>query len=146
MLILSAPLLLLERVRKKERKKGEGAAEMVVERDIDDLPKNDANYTALTPLWFLERAAMVHPTRKSVVHGSLHYTWLQTYQRCRRMASALNNHSVGFGSTVLDPTLFLSFRCDFRLLYKKVVKKEIEKATDFITIDHDRPYQIAKLA
>ncbi|PRQ39366.1 putative acid--thiol ligase [Rosa chinensis] len=73
---------------------------MVVERDIDDLPKNEANHTALTPLWFLERAAVVHPTRKSVVHGSRHYTWLQTYQRCRRVASALNNHSVGLGSTV----------------------------------------------
>ncbi|XP_004295105.1 PREDICTED: acetate/butyrate--CoA ligase AAE7, peroxisomal [Fragaria vesca subsp. vesca] len=73
---------------------------MVAERDIDDLPKNEANYTALTPLWFLERAAVVHPTRKSVVHGSLHYTWLQTYQRCRRMASALNSHSVGLGCTV----------------------------------------------
>ncbi|KAL6970243.1 Acetate/butyrate--CoA ligase aae7, peroxisomal [Sarracenia purpurea var. burkii] len=73
---------------------------MVVERDIDDLPKNAANYTALTPLWFLERAALVHPNRKSVVHGSLHYTWLHTYQRCRRLASALSKRSVTFGSTV----------------------------------------------
>ncbi|KAI3737999.1 hypothetical protein L2E82_28017 [Cichorium intybus] len=70
------------------------------ERDIDDLPKNEANYTALTPLWFLKRAALVHPHRRSVVHGSVQYTWLQTYQRCCRLASALSNHSVGFGSTV----------------------------------------------
>ncbi|KAH1091237.1 hypothetical protein J1N35_018494 [Gossypium stocksii] len=69
-------------------------------RDIDNLPKNAANYTALTPLWFLERAATVHPTRKAVVHGSLTFTWLQTYQRCRRLASALSNLSVGFGTTV----------------------------------------------
>ncbi|KAK9288367.1 hypothetical protein L1049_016820 [Liquidambar formosana] len=68
--------------------------------DIDDLPKNAANYTALTPLWFLERASVVHPHRKSVVHGSVHYTWLQTYQRCRRLASALSNHSIGVGTTV----------------------------------------------
>lgn len=73
---------------------------MARERDIDDLPKNAANYTALTPLWFLERAALVHPNRNSVVHGSLHYTWLQTYQRCRRLASALSNRSIGFGTTV----------------------------------------------
>ncbi|XP_059652766.1 acetate--CoA ligase CCL3-like [Cornus florida] len=73
---------------------------MVLERDIDDLPKNPANYEALTPLGFLERAALVHPHRKSVVHGSLHYTWLQTYQRCRRLASALSNRSIGIGSTV----------------------------------------------
>ncbi|KAG8483271.1 hypothetical protein CXB51_022357 [Gossypium anomalum] len=69
-------------------------------RDIDNLPKNAANCTALTPLWFLERAATVHPTRKAVVHGSRTFTWLQTYQRCRRLASALSNLSVGFGSTV----------------------------------------------
>ncbi|MCL7034860.1 hypothetical protein MKW94_009995 [Papaver nudicaule] len=68
--------------------------------DIDDLPKNDANYTALTPLWFLERAALIHPQRKSIIHGSLQYTWLQTYQRCRRLASALAKHSVGLGKTV----------------------------------------------
>ncbi|KAK4855395.1 hypothetical protein QYF36_006863 [Acer negundo] len=69
-------------------------------RDIDDLPKNAANYTALTPLWFLERAATVHPSRTSVVHQSKRYTWRQTYQRCRQMASALNKLSIGLGSTV----------------------------------------------
>ncbi|KAG4990359.1 hypothetical protein JHK87_023816 [Glycine soja] len=73
---------------------------MGVGRDIDDLPKNNANHTALTPLWFLERAALVHPTRTSVVHGSRHYTWHQTYQRCRRFASALSKHSIGLGHTV----------------------------------------------
>lgn len=72
----------------------------VVEKDIDDLPKNRANYVSLTPLVFLERAALVHPHRKSVIHGSRHYTWLQTYQRCRRLASALSQRSFTFGSTV----------------------------------------------
>ncbi|KAL2464213.1 Acetate/butyrate--CoA ligase AAE7 [Forsythia ovata] len=72
----------------------------IVERDIDDLPKNPANYTALTPLGFLERAALVHPTRKSVIHGSLTYTWQDTYRRCRRLASALDKRAVTFGSTV----------------------------------------------
>ncbi|KAF2308280.1 hypothetical protein GH714_039893 [Hevea brasiliensis] len=55
---------------------------------------------ALTPLWFLERAATVHPTRTAVVHGSVHYTWEQTYQRCRRLASALSRRNIGAGSTV----------------------------------------------
>lgn len=73
---------------------------MAMRKDIDDLPKNAANYTALTPLLFLERAATVHPNRVSVVHGALRFTWLQTYQRCRRLASALNNHSIGLGCTV----------------------------------------------
>ncbi|XP_027164664.1 acetate/butyrate--CoA ligase AAE7, peroxisomal [Coffea eugenioides] len=72
----------------------------VEEKDIDDLPKNAANYTALTPLVFLQRAALVHPDRTSIIHGSNRYTWLQTYQRCRRLASALAKRSVTFGSTV----------------------------------------------
>lgn len=73
---------------------------MTIAKDIDDLPKNAANYMALTPLWFLDRAATVYPTRTSVVHGSTRYTWLQTYQRCRRLASALSKRSVGLGCTV----------------------------------------------
>ncbi|WJX28659.1 Acetate/butyrate--CoA ligase aae7, peroxisomal [Trifolium repens] len=73
---------------------------MSIRKDIDELPKNAANYTALTPLWFLERVAKVHPTRKSIIHGSRHYTWHQTYHRCRRFASALSNCSVGLGNTV----------------------------------------------
>lgn len=80
----------------------------IVERDIDDLPKNPANYTALTPLGFLERAALVHPTRKSVIHGSRSYTWQQTYRRCRQLASALAKRGVTFGSTVSDLTIFLN--------------------------------------
>lgn len=77
-------------------------------RDIDDLPKNDANYTALTPLLFLDRAALIHPSRLSVIHGSRRYTWLQTYQRCRRLASVLSNRSIGAGDTVLIVYLSLS--------------------------------------
>lgn len=73
---------------------------MSMAKDIDDLQKNAANYMALTPLWFLDRAATVHPTRTSVVHGSKRYTWLQTYQRCRRLASALSKRSIGLGCTV----------------------------------------------
>ncbi|WOH07343.1 hypothetical protein DCAR_0726773 [Daucus carota subsp. sativus] len=72
----------------------------ITEKDIDDLPKNPANYTALTPLGFLERAALVHPHRPSLIHGSLRYTWHDTYARCRRLASALLSRSVGAGSTV----------------------------------------------
>ncbi|XP_027070186.1 acetate--CoA ligase CCL3-like [Coffea arabica] len=72
----------------------------VEEKDVDHLPKNAANYTALTPLGFLARAALVHPSRTSIIHGSDHYTWLQTYRRCRSLASALIKRSVTFGSTV----------------------------------------------
>ena len=64
------------------------------------LDKNAANYVPLSPLSFIERTAMVYPTRTSVVHGTLIYTWSQTYERCRRLASALVAHGVKKGDTV----------------------------------------------
>ncbi|HZN46936.1 MAG TPA: AMP-binding protein, partial [Ramlibacter sp.] len=65
-----------------------------------DLPRNDANFTPLSPLTFLERAAEVYPQRLAVVHGALRRTWQQTYERCRRLASALQRAGLGKGDTV----------------------------------------------
>jgi fatty-acyl-CoA synthase len=65
-----------------------------------DLPKTPANYAPLTPLSFIERAASVYPDRLSVVHGAQRYTWRQTYERCRRLASALAKRGIGKGDTV----------------------------------------------
>lgn len=64
------------------------------------LPKVAANYTPLTPLGFLERAAFVYGARTSVIYGDVHYTWAQTYERCRRMASALLKHGLSPGDIV----------------------------------------------
>ena len=65
-----------------------------------DLDKNPANFVALSPLGFLERAAAVYPTRISVVHGKTRHTWAETYARCRRLASALKKRGIGKGDTV----------------------------------------------
>lgn len=65
-----------------------------------DLPRNDANFAALSPLSFIERAAEVYPDRIAVVHGSLHRSWSETYARCRRLASALIRAGLGKGDTV----------------------------------------------
>lgn len=45
-----------------------------------DLPKNAANYTVLTPLTFIERAAQVYPDRPALVHGALRRSWGEVYQ------------------------------------------------------------------
>jgi 3-(methylthio)propionyl---CoA ligase len=65
-----------------------------------DLDKNPANYAPLTPLVFLDWTAEVHPDRLAVVHGKRRYTWAQTAERCRRLASALAARGVGVGDTV----------------------------------------------
>jgi fatty-acyl-CoA synthase len=64
------------------------------------LDKCKANYTPLSPLSFLERTAQVYPNRTSVIHGSRQFTWSQTYERCRRLASALKQRGIGRGDTV----------------------------------------------
>jgi fatty-acyl-CoA synthase len=68
------------------------------------LPRNDANFAPLSPLDFLERAAMVYPERLAVVHGlgaaATRRTWGQTYQRCRQFASALKRSGIGKNDTV----------------------------------------------
>ena len=65
-----------------------------------DLPRNTANFTALSPLSFIERAAEVYPDRLAVVHGALRLSWGEVYARCRQLASALAQHGVGKGDTV----------------------------------------------
>lgn len=65
-----------------------------------DLPRNDANFAALTPLSFIERSALVYPDRLAIVHGALRQTWGQTYARCRQLASALQTHGIAQGDTV----------------------------------------------
>ena len=64
------------------------------------LDKNPANFTPITPLLFLERSAQIYPQKIAVIHGKLRQTWSQTYERCRRLASALQKHGVGLGDTV----------------------------------------------
>jgi fatty-acyl-CoA synthase len=65
-----------------------------------DLPRNDANFAALTPLSFIERAALVYPDKLAVVHGDLRRTWNEVYARCRRLASALTGRGISGGDTV----------------------------------------------
>jgi fatty-acyl-CoA synthase len=73
---------------------------MKVNQYARDLGKTPANYAPLTPLSFLERAAYVHPQRISVIHGAARFTWRETYQRARRLASALAKRGIGPGDTV----------------------------------------------
>ena len=64
------------------------------------LDRNSANFTPITPLLFLERSAEIYPNKTAIIHGKLRQTWQQTYERCRRLASALQKHGIGLGDTV----------------------------------------------
>ena len=64
------------------------------------LARDAANYVPLSPLNFLVRAAAVYPERVALVHGDLRQNWRQTYERCRRLASALTKLGVARGDVV----------------------------------------------
>ena len=64
------------------------------------LGKNTANFTPLTPLSFIERTARVFPEHTAVVHGDTKRSWIETYQRCIKLASALNRRGIKKGDTV----------------------------------------------
>ena len=79
------------------------------------LDRNPANYVPLSPLGFLLRAAAVYPQRNSVIHGERRYTWRQSLERCRRLASALAAHGVRRGDTValMAPNVPEAFEAHF---------------------------------
>lgn len=64
------------------------------------LDKNAANFVALSPLSFIERAAHVYPQRTALVYGGVRQSWARTYERCRRLAGALAARGIGPGDTV----------------------------------------------
>ncbi|BFI23250.1 3-(methylthio)propionyl---CoA ligase [Marchantia polymorpha subsp. ruderalis] len=66
----------------------------------DELPKCAANFSPLTPLTFIERAAKVYPDKESVIYGRRRFTWKLTMERCRRLASALVANRILPGHTV----------------------------------------------
>ncbi|MDC7701815.1 acyl-CoA synthetase [Vogesella indigofera] len=79
------------------------------------LCKTAANFTALSPLGFIERAASVYPEHIAVIHGSLQRNWRDTYSRSRRLASALQRHGVSAGDTVavMLPNIPAMVECHF---------------------------------
>ena len=66
----------------------------------ENLPKNQANYSPLTPLSFLTRTAEVFPERTAVINGEIKRNWRETLKRCNRLASALKKKGVVQGTTV----------------------------------------------
>ncbi len=65
-----------------------------------NLEKNKANYTPLSPLSFLARAADVYPEYPSVIYGHKQYQWRQTRERCTRLGAALQKIGVTKDQTV----------------------------------------------
>ncbi len=70
-------------------------------KDFDTtLKKNKANYVPLNPVSFIRKTASTFPSKKSIIYNNRTYTWLETYSRCKRLASALSSRGLDPGDTV----------------------------------------------
>jgi acyl-CoA synthetase (AMP-forming)/AMP-acid ligase II len=112
-----------------------------------------ANYTALTPLSFIERTASVYGERDAVIYGDIRFTWTQTFERCRRLASAVSKLAA-VGDTVSivspnSPALYemhfgipmagmvlntINFRLDARAI--AVILKHCEAKVVFVDVEY----------
>ncbi|MFQ5624894.1 MAG: acyl-CoA synthetase [Paracoccaceae bacterium] len=63
-------------------------------------PRTAANYTVLSPVSFIHRAAKVYPDYPAVIYGARRYSWAETYARSRRLASALRRAGLEKGDVV----------------------------------------------
>ncbi|CAJ1970804.1 unnamed protein product [Sphenostylis stenocarpa] len=72
---------------------------------MDKLTPNPANSVPLTPLTFLERAAVAYADSRSILDDQTSFTWSQTYRRCLQLASSLTSIGLGRGQviSVLSP-------------------------------------------
>ena len=79
------------------------------------LEKTPANFSALSPLSFLAKAAAVYPERIALIHGQRRISWAETYARCRRLASALQRRGIGAGDTVavMAPNIPATYEASF---------------------------------
>ncbi len=65
-----------------------------------DLGRNRANYTPLSPLSFLARSAAVYPDKTAVIDGERRFSYREFHARCVRLAGALDALGIGVGDTV----------------------------------------------
>ena len=100
------------------------------------LAQNPANSVALSPLSFIQRAASVYPNKTALIHGAHRYTWAETYQRTRRLASALAKRGIKTGDTVsvLSPNTPAIYEASFGVPMVGAVLNTINTRLDPATV------------
>ena len=85
-----------------KQRRGNGKGDVAVRKRTmwSALKPGPANYTPLSPIVFLARAAEIFPDRTAVVHGATRFTYQQFLERARRLASALQKAGVRRGDVV----------------------------------------------
>ena len=101
------------------------------------LDRNPANFARpLADPADRKRAASVFPDRPSAVHGARRYTWAETWERVRRLGSALAQRGIGKGDTVavMLPNIPEMFECHFGIPMTGGVINALNTRLDAATI------------
>jgi len=69
-------------------------------KDETGLDKRTANYSALTPLSHLRRAAKVFPNKTALIYGQQRSSYAEYHARCTRLASGLAKLGIAPGDVV----------------------------------------------
>lgn len=103
---------------------------------LANLEKNKANYTALSPLSFIDRAAEVYPEHTAVTYGEISRNWRETRLRCVQLAAALNAIGVSDGDTVavMAPNIPQMYEAHFGVPMCGAVLNAINTRLDASTI------------
>ncbi|XP_031495463.1 trans-cinnamate:CoA ligase, peroxisomal-like [Nymphaea colorata] len=99
---------------------------------MEQLPKCPANYVPLTPVTFLQRAASAYADRTSIIYERVRFTWRQTYERCRRLASSLRSLHIGKNDvvSVLAPNIPAMYEMHFAVPMAGAVLNTINTRLD----------------
>lgn len=97
-----------------------------------NLDQNHANYTALSPISFLERAAFIYPNKIATMNGDIRRNWSEVFKRCRQIACALNKRGFGKGDTVsiIAPNINEHFEAHFAVPMSGAILNSINTRLD----------------
>lgn len=103
-----------------------------------DLDRNPANFEPLSPLTFFRRAKDVFGHRPCYAYGSYTRTWGEVYDRCARLAGALNRAGIGKNDTVavIAPNIPEMFEVQFGVPMSGAVMNPINIRLDAKTIGY----------
>ena len=111
------------------------------------LAQNLANFTPLSPLSLLRRAASIYPDKTAVIQHQRRLTWGEVFDRCQRFAAALSKRGIGKGDTVaiLSANTPEMFEAHFAIPMAGAVLNAINMRLDAATVSFILQHGEAKL-
>ncbi|RZC44645.1 hypothetical protein C5167_037601 [Papaver somniferum] len=103
---------------------------------------SSTNTSPLTPLGFLERAAIVYGDCTSIIYNKTTYTWKQTYFRSLQLDSAIKSLGIGCGQviSVLSPNVPAMYELQFAIPMSGAILSNMNTRL-YAPVDLDMTYE-----